>query len=85
MPKSPNAALNHENGRRRIFEKQQRDAFQRGLATLSREYLDKLRYDCLRAANTQSLTTGASPDEVVRQAEKDFRARVAFLITGGAS
>jgi hypothetical protein len=64
-------------GARRIAEKQRKAAAQQVLSKLDAEYVAKARHDCLRAANARM--GGADPHAVVREAEKDFRARVAFL------
>jgi hypothetical protein len=52
-------------------------AVKQALSSLPSEYLDKLRYDCLVAANTR--LCGASPEEVVAEAERDFEGRLRFL------
>ena len=44
---------------------------------LTPEQIDKIRLDCLRAANTQ--LRGASPEEVVAAAAADLEARLRFL------
>jgi hypothetical protein len=48
-------------------------------AKLPPEYLDKLRHDCLVAANTA--LPGAPPEEVVREAMRHFESRIRFLTT----
>jgi hypothetical protein len=81
--KSPTTgATNSANAYRRVAHKKERDAFQQSLSKLDPEYVTKLRHDALRAANER--LPGADPFAVVREAEKDFRSRVAFLV-GGAS
>jgi hypothetical protein len=62
---------------RRIAYKRHRDAFQQNLSKLDPEYVAKLRHDALRSANERM--RGADPFAVLQEAEKDFRARVAFL------
>jgi len=52
-------------------------AVKQALSSLPSEYLDKLRYDCLVGANTR--LRGASPEEVVTEAERDFEGRLRFL------
>jgi hypothetical protein len=72
--KSP---ANYANSNRRIAEKAKRNEFQQLLNTLDPEYVTKLRHDCLRMANEQR--RGASPEEVVREAERHFESRIRFL------
>jgi len=52
-------------------------------ASLPQEIIDKLRHDCLVAANAR--LRGASPEEVVREAAKDFESRVRFLTEKGGA
>ena len=73
--KSP---TNYINSNRRIVEKAKRDAFNQLLAKLDPEYVAKLRYDCLRMANTR-LGPGSNPHAVVREAEQALEAQVRFL------
>lgn len=75
---------NHGHAGRRIAVKQQRaakvqeqNALQQMLADLDPEYVAKLRYDCLRAANAR--LPGADAQAVVADAAKDFEARLRFL------
>jgi hypothetical protein len=73
--KSP---TNYINSNRRIADKVKRDHFQQLLNKLDPEYVAKLRYDCLRMANTH-LGPGSDPHAVVREAEKALEAQVRFL------
>jgi hypothetical protein len=72
--KSP---TNHVSAARRVAAKRHREAAQQALSKLDPEYVAKLRHDALRSANER--LRGADPHAVVQEAEKDFRARVAFL------
>jgi len=58
-------------------DKKHEAAVKQALSSLPSEYLDKLRHDCLVAANTR--LRGASPEEVVAEAERDFEGRLGFL------
>jgi hypothetical protein len=73
--KSPH---NFHNSNRRVAEKARRDEFQQLLSTLDPDYVAKLRYDCLRAANTR-MGPGSDPHAVVREAEQALEAQVRFL------
>ncbi len=64
--------------RTRIADKKRRNAFNRNIAKLDPEYVQKLRVESLRAAHEQH--PGASPEVVVREADRHFRSRVAFLL-----
>jgi RecA/RadA recombinase len=81
-----NAARNHHAAYGRIAHKRRvakkAAAVQQTLAGLDPEYLEKLKHDCLRAAHNR--LRGASPAEVVRQAQEHFDASVRFL-TGAKS
>lgn len=73
IPKQNNASSAY----RRVMKKQQDAALQHALAGFDPEYLSKLRHDCLVAANAR--LRGASADEIVRDAQKDFEGRIRFL------
>jgi hypothetical protein len=75
--KSPSA---NKNAAFRVAEKQKRDAFNQLLSKLSADQIAKLKHESLVAANKQF--SGASPDEVVRQARLHFESRVRFLVGG---
>jgi hypothetical protein len=86
-----NAERNHQAARRRVAgaagrvaEKQRKAeraaAVQQALVTIDPAYLEKLKHDCLRAANDR--LRGASPEDVVREAARDLEGRLRFL-TGG--
>lgn len=68
---------NTANAYRRVVRKQQAAAAQQALAGLDPEYVAKLRYDCLKAANAR--LPGADAQAVVAEAAKDFEARLKFL------
>jgi hypothetical protein len=59
------------------WDKKHEPAVKQALSSLPSEYLDKLRHDCLVAANTR--LRGASPEEVVAEAARDFEGRLRFL------
>jgi hypothetical protein len=80
-----NAPKNVVSAARRVADKRKRAeqakdtaALQRFIAGLDAEYLTKLKHDCLVTANTR--LRGASPEEVVREAELHFESRVRFLM-----
>lgn len=86
---NPNAARNHKAAYSRVAHKRftaQRSALtaavQQTLAGLDPTYLEKLKHDCLRAANER--LRGASPEQVVREAARDLEGCLRFL-TGGKS
>jgi hypothetical protein len=64
---------------RRIADKK-RDAFNQLLSKLGAEHVAKMRHDALVAANKQLLGSGASAEQVVRQAQINFEAQVRFLV-----
>jgi hypothetical protein len=72
---------NQSNARRRVAAKhravKQAAAAQQALAGFDPDFIAKLRLDCLRAANTR--LAGSDPDTVVREAQRDFDARIRFL------
>jgi hypothetical protein len=70
---------NHASAHHRIMQKQHDAAVKQALATLPQEYIDKLRHDSLRSAHER--LHGASPEDVVREAAKDFESRVRFLVS----
>jgi hypothetical protein len=77
-PKSP-SNYNSNAAARRVAEKAKRDEFQQLLKRLDPEYVAKLRYDCMRRANTR-LGPGSDPHAVVREAEQALEAQVRFLM-----
>ena len=76
---------NYSAAATRIADKRKRAekaAVERAIAGLDPEYVSKLRHDALRAAHER--LPGATPEEVTREATKDFESRVRFLIGKGA-
>ena len=76
----------NENARRRVALKTARAKQAEEQAALLQalnippEYLDKLKTDCLRAANDR--LRGADPHAVVAEAARDLEARLHFLQGG---
>ena len=75
----------NDNARRRLAQKtartkdaEEQAAFQQFVAGLDPEYVSKVRHDTLRSAHER--LRGASPEEVVAEAAKDFEGRVRFLM-----
>jgi hypothetical protein len=71
---------NRISAARRAADKRKRaesTAAVQAAANLPPEYLDKLRHDCLVAANARR--PGASPEEVTREAARDLEGRLRFL------
>jgi hypothetical protein len=72
---------NRNSARRRVATKHRAvkhaEAAQEILAGFDPDFIAKLRLDCLRAANTR--LAGSDPDTVVREAQRDFDARIRFL------
>jgi hypothetical protein len=72
------AARRVADKRKRAEQAEEQTVLQRFVAGLDPEYANKLRHDSLVAANTR--LRGASPEEVVREAELHFESRVRFLM-----
>jgi hypothetical protein len=72
---------NHAAAATRIADKAKRAALQQhqSVAGLTPEYVTKLRHDALTAAHNRLRGTGATPEEVVREAQAHFDASVRFL------
>lgn len=75
----------NDNARRRLAQKtartkqaEEQAALQQAIAGLDPEYVTKLRRDSLVAAHDR-LRESATPEEIVREAERHFESRIRFL------
>jgi len=72
------AARRVADKRKRAEQAEEQSTLQQFVAGLDPEYVAKLRYDAMRSAHER--LRGASPDEVVREAEQALEAQVRFLM-----